>query len=174
LKTVYRQYYKSPFGILVLGSVDGKLCICDWKNRKNREKIDKRVLTFFKAEFKQRKTPVLELAQKQLDEYFEAKRIDFELPIVLAGSKFQIEIWTLLREIPFGKTTTYKKLSMKYGKPAAIRAVANANGANALSIIIPCHRVVGSNGSLVGYAGGLSAKKKLLFLEGSQSQLTLF
>jgi len=160
--------------MLVLGSIDDKLCLCDWKNRKSREKIDKRILTFYEAEFNEKKTPLIETAQSQLNEYFNADRKLFDLPLGLAGSSFQIELWSLLGQIPYGTTTTYKKLSIKYGKPAAIRAVANANGANALSILIPCHRVVGSNGSLVGYAGGLTVKKKLLLLEGSQSQLTLF
>jgi methylated-DNA-[protein]-cysteine S-methyltransferase len=98
----------------------------------------------------------------QLDEYFQKKRESFDLELDLEGTEFQKRVWNELMKIPFGKTTTYKELSLKLGNLKAIRAVGTANGANPVSIIIPCHRVIGSDGSLTGYAGGLWRKKWLL------------
>jgi len=105
--------------------------------------------------------------QLQLDEYFNKERASFELPLVMAGTAFQKRVWDELLEIPFGQTVTYKSLTDKLGDPLAIRAVAGANAANKMAILIPCHRVIGSNGKLVGYAGGLWRKKYLLELEGN-------
>jgi len=111
----------------------------------------------------------LEVIQKtieQLEDYFSGNRKTFDVPISMVGTDFQQSVWKELMEIPFGETRSYLELSQQLGNPDAIRAVASANGANAISIIIPCHRIIGSNGSLVGYAGGLDAKKRLLRLEG--------
>lgn len=108
---------------------------------------------------------VLDCAARQLDEYFAAQRRVFDLPLLTVGTPFQRAVWELLTEIPFGKTRSYAWLAAQLGHPRAVRAVAAANRANALSIFIPCHRVVGSNGSLTGYAGGLAAKRLLLELE---------
>lgn len=168
------QYYPTPYGELILGSYKKELCICDWRYRKNRSTIDKRIATILKAELVQENSSLLTKTKKQLTEYFDSKRTTFDIPICLAGSVFQQSVWNELLDIPYGKTTTYKKLSIKLGKEAAIRAIANANGANALSILVPCHRVIGTNGKMVGYAGGIPTKKKLLQLEGSHAQLTLF
>jgi methylated-DNA-[protein]-cysteine S-methyltransferase len=101
----------------------------------------------------------------QLDEYFQKKRQVFELPLDLQGTEFQKRTWNELLKIPFGKTLSYKELSLKLGDLKAIRAVGAANGANPVSIIVPCHRVIGSDGSLTGYAGGLWRKKWLLDFE---------
>lgn len=103
----------------------------------------------------------------QLDEYFAGKRQTFDLPVDLQGTEFQQRVWKLLQDIPYGKTLSYNQLATVYGNPKTIRAVAAANGANPILIVIPCHRVIGSNGNLVGYAGGLTAKRHLLLLEGS-------
>lgn len=99
---------------------------------------------------------------KQLDEYFNGCRKDFELPLLQNGTPFQNKVWTLLCDIPYGKTISYLQLSKQYGDVKAIRAVASANGKNNLAIVVPCHRVIGSNQSLTGYAGGLWRKKWLL------------
>lgn len=108
---------------------------------------------------------VLDCAARQLDEYFAAQRRVFDVPLLTVGTPFQRAVWELLTEIPFGGTRSYAWLAAQLGHPRAVRAVAAANRANALSIFIPCHRVVGSNGSLTGYAGGLAAKRLLLGLE---------
>jgi len=105
------------------------------------------------------------------------ERKEFDIPIHMVGTSFQQKVWNELLKIPYGKKDTYLGLSQNINNTKAIRAVAAANGANAISIIIPCHRIVGSDGKLVGYAGGLSVKKKLLLLENngqSQEQLQLF
>ncbi len=117
---------------------------------------------------------VLEDAVYQLNEYFEGKRTSFDLELDLQGTEFQQRVWQGLLEIPFGKTMSYLELSKSLGDVKAIRAVAAANGKNPLWIIVPCHRVVGSDGSLTGYAGGLSRKKWLLEHESPVKQQSLF
>ena len=117
---------------------------------------------------------VLQDCAYQLQEYFEGKRQNFDLKINPSGTDFQKNIWQLLTAIPYGKTTSYLELSKKFGDSKAIRAVANANGKNPLWIVIPCHRVIGSDGSLVGYAGGLHRKKWLLAHESPVKQQKLF
>src|SRR5690606_18399830 len=104
------------------------------------------------------------------------KRTTFDIPLLFIGTDFQKSVWEALMEIPYGTTKSYLELSRDLGDENAIRAVATANGANSISIIVPCHRIIGSDGSLTGYAGGLNAKKKLLQLEGMNfgNQLSLF
>lgn len=110
----------------------------------------------------------------QLQEYFEGKRTEFTFKINPQGTEFQQKVWQELLNIPFGKTTSYMDLSKKLGDVKAIRAVASANGKNPLWIVVPCHRVIGSDGSLTGYAGGLWRKKWLLEHESPSQQQTLF
>lgn len=109
----------------------------------------------------------------QLKEYFEGKRKTFELKLNPAGTNFQRKVWDELQHIPFGKTTTYLAMAKKLGDKKVIRAAASANGKNPIAIIIPCHRVIGSNGDLVGYAGGMERKRKLLELEQGIFQMSL-
>jgi methylated-DNA-[protein]-cysteine S-methyltransferase len=124
-----------------------------------------------------RATSGFDVVRSQLDEYFERKRVHFDLPIALHGTIFQQSVWNLLQTISHGKTRSYGELADLLGNRLAIRAVGLANGKNPISIIIPCHRVVGSDGSLTGYAGGLERKRRLLELEAadltSQKQLNL-
>lgn len=105
----------------------------------------------------------------QLDEYFQGKRTTFSLPFKLTGTPFQLAVWKELQNIPYGQTTSYKEIAQKINKPKAYRAVGMANNKNPLPIIIPCHRVIGSNGKLIGYAGGLKLKNYLLELEKSHT-----
>ena len=173
---VYLQYFHTPYGELVLGESGGELCLCDWKYRKMRDQIDNRIQTGLQAEFKLEETELLDETKSQLNEYFARDRTTFDLPLLFVGSDFQKSVWEKLLTIPYGKTSSYMELSRILGDEKAIRAVATANGANAISIIVPCHRVIGSDGSLTGYAGGLNAKQKLLQLEGMNfgEQLDLF
>lgn len=174
------QYFKTPVGELVLGDYGGELCLCDWRYRRMREAVDQRIKTGLAANFVEvGDTPLLAQARSELLEYFDGKRTQFEVPLKLVGTEFQQGVWRALQEIPFGKTETYLGLSQQLGNEKAIRAVASANGANAISIIVPCHRIIGSGGELVGYAGGLDAKRRLLLLEGAgrgvqNGQLGLF
>ncbi len=117
---------------------------------------------------------VLEDAASQFQEYFEGKRKYFDLKLNPKGTEFQKKVWEALQEIPYGKTISYLELSKRLGDPKAIRAVAAANGKNPLWIVIPCHRVIGSNGDLTGYAGGLHRKKWLLEHESPAKQMALF
>lgn len=114
-------------------------------------------------------TELLSMATIQLDEYFQGKRTTFSLPFKLTGTPFQLAVWKKLQNIPYGQTTSYKEIAQKINKPKACRAVGMANNKNPLPIIIPCHRVIGSNGKLIGYAGGLKLKNYLLELEKSHT-----
>lgn len=114
-------------------------------------------------------TELLSMATIQLDEYFQGKRTTFSLPFKLTGTPFQLAVWKELQNIPYGQTTSYKEIAQKINKPKAYRAVGMANNKNPLPIIIPCHRVIGSNGKLIGYAGGLKLKNYLLELEKSHT-----
>jgi methylated-DNA-[protein]-cysteine S-methyltransferase len=105
--------------------------------------------------------------QEQLEEYFDGKRTSFELPLAPLGTDFQRRVWKALAAIPYGATTTYAAIACSIGKPKAVRAVGAANGKNPLSIVVPCHRVIGKDGTLTGYAGGLPNKRRLLELEGA-------
>ena len=112
-----------------------------------------------------RETPLIRKAFGQLREYFAGRRTDFDLPVALQGTEFQTGVWKALTEIPYGQTRTYGQIAAQVGRPKASRAVGMANHRNPVSILVPCHRVVGAGGKLTGYAGGLDAKQSLLALE---------
>ena len=111
--------------------------------------------------------PALDTAARQLAEYFAGQRETFALPLQPAGTEFQQRVWAALRAIPFGETRSYAEIASDIGSPASVRAVGAANGRNPLPIVVPCHRVIGSDGSLTGFAGGLDRKETLLRLEGA-------
>lgn len=167
--SIHIQYHTTPVGELILGVYQNQLCLCDWRYRKMRASIDNRIQTTLKTTYQIDDEcaphPVIDQTIAQLGEYFAGQRTDFDLPILMVGTDFQRTVWLALQTISFGTTSTYLRLAKAMDKPLAVRAVASANGANALSIIVPCHRVIGSQGDLVGYAGGLPAKKRLLQLE---------
>ncbi len=156
----------TDYGELLLGSFEDKICLCDWVYRSMRSSIDKRIREGLKASFREGDSPLLRELEQQLDEYFQKKRTMFEIPLLTIGTAFQKSVWTALWEIKYGQTRTYSTLAALVGRPEAVRAVGSANGANAISIIIPCHRIIGKGGSLGGYAGGISTKRRLLELEG--------
>jgi len=110
-------------------------------------------------------TPLIKKAARQFSEYFDGKRKTFDLPLIMRGTAFQKKVWKALQNIPYGKTVSYGEIAAKIGNPKACRAVGMANNRNPISIIVPCHRVIGHNGSLTGYGGGLELKQKLLELE---------
>lgn len=116
-----------------------------------------------------KETVLIKEARKELDEYFKGARKTFKLPLALKGTPFQKKVWQALMTIPYGETMTYKQVAEAIGNPKACRAVGMANNRNPIPIIIPCHRVIGSNGKLVGYAGGLHIKEKLLEMEQSKA-----
>lgn len=167
------QTYSSPCGELLLGSYKDRLCLCDWREGRRHPRNLARIQRYLKANLVEKPSGITLAARGQLDEYFARQRQVLDLPILLAGTDFQKKVWQQLQKIPYGKTVSYREEAALIGMPEAVRAVANANGANALSIIVPCHRVIGANGHPTGYGGGMEAKKFLLALEGGQPQ-TLF
>jgi len=118
------------------------------------------------AEGDSKEDAVLAKAAKQLGEFFDGQRRHFDLPLAPAGTQFQREVWTQLAKIPYGEVRSYRDIAAEIGRPAAVRAVGAANGRNPLPIVVPCHRVIGADGSLTGFAGGLERKRQLLVLEG--------
>jgi methylated-DNA-[protein]-cysteine S-methyltransferase len=151
--------YESPVGMLKLVAGDGGLRAVIWPGgRLDRVGLTAEIITTGHA-------PVLDAAAGQLDEYFAGTRTTFEIPLDLQGTSFQLAAWRALAAIPYGETRTYGQQADRIGRPAAVRAIGAANGRNPVSIVLPCHRVVGSNGSLVGFGGGLEVKAALLELE---------
>jgi len=156
--TLFYKEVESPVGKLKLVASSNALVAVLWE----QERPDRVRLAALKLDTQQ---PILLEAERQLSEYFSGTRTEFDLPLELNGSEFQKKVWRALREIPFGQTRSYLDLAKTVGSAKAVRAVGAANGKNPLSIVVPCHRVVGANGSLTGFAGGLDVKAKLLALE---------
>lgn len=159
--TLTSQTLGSPFGQLTLvGSIAGLRAIL-WADD-NPARAGLGQIDLINAS-----SPVLDETAEQLGEYFAGDRRSFDLPLDLHGTPFQLDVWRALAEIPYGETRTYAIQAASIGRPTAVRAVGAANGRNPVSIVLPCHRVVGSDGSLTGFAGGLAAKASLLSLEGA-------
>ena len=135
-----------------------------------RTTIDSRIQKGLKAEILEKSDDTIESTKHQLNEYFGGTRNEFDIPLLLVGTDFQKSVWDGLIKVPYGTTSTYLQLAESIKNKKAVRAVAAANGANAISIIVPCHRIIGSDGKLVGYAGGLPVKKRLLELEKSDAE----
>ena len=166
------QYHKTKIGELILGSFEGKLCLLDFNYRKMRNAVDDRIKKGLNADFIEEDSEIIEKTRTELDEYFRENRKEFDVPIRMVGTDFQKSVWNALLKVAYGTTSTYLQLAKDLNNGKAVRAVAGANGANAIAIIIPCHRIIGSSGELVGYAGGLPTKKRLLTLEKKQEFYT--
>ena len=150
---IYGAHFETPLGVLTLLEENHALIAVSF----GRQPV---------AALEQ--TPLLMQTEKQLKEYFKGQRNVFDLPLQMKGTQFQQEVWKALQEIPYGETRTYSDIAVAIGRPKATRAVGMANHCNPLAIIVPCHRVIGKNGSLTGYAGGLEKKQALLALESSE------
>ena len=159
------QYYDSPCGELILASAGDELCLCDWNGMPCAERNKRRLARLLNAEFVAQSSAVLEQTKRELDEYFAGRRKTFDVPLHPVGTDFQKRVWQALLEIPYGETRTYKEIARRVDNTKGVRAVAGAIGANGISILIPCHRVIGSGHSLTGFAGGLDAKRLLLETE---------
>ena len=149
--------YESPAGVLLLAEDRGRLALCDWRD--GRHKLSFSPLRTMSV--------CIDEAIHQLDEYFAGIRREFSVPLIHHGTDFQLRVWEELYKVPYGVAISYKALAERIGRPMAVRAVANAVGSNQLSIFCPCHRIIGSNGRLTGYDGGIEAKQYLLALEKS-------
>ena len=175
MATISTTTYASPYGQMVLGEYKGRICLCDWRYRKMRSAIDQRLSVILQAGFQKNETDLLQQCIGQLEQYFKGQRKSFDLPMQMLGTDFQKSVWKRLQQIPYGRTLSYIELARELDNEDAVRAVAAANGANALALLIPCHRVVGKNGSMTGYAGGIRVKKQLLELEQNRGvQMELF
>lgn len=163
-KEILIKQISTPIGIVTAGATDKGLCSLEFGEKvKFQTKLD--------YVSKLESNTFIEQTEKQLAEYFNKERTEFSIPFDLIGTEFQISVWNELLNIPFGSTRTYKEQAIALGNLKAIRAVATANGANRIPIIIPCHRIIGSDGSLTGFSGGLWRKKFLLELESDQTSL---
>lgn len=180
--------FQSPCGQLLLVAYGGKLCMCDWIGSKRLISNIKRLHRFITSDrvptgysgmteesnanidyenHESADNSVINAAIKELKEYFAHRRTEFDIPLLLSGTDFQNKVRSFLQEIPYGETLSYRSVASAIGLPHGIRAVASAIAANPLSIFLPCHRVIASDGSLGGYAGGMCAKKYLLNLEAN-------
>jgi len=155
--------YEYPVGPVVIAEADGRIVYIGFSDRAKKDKLKgKDVL----KGYEKHETPGIGKAAKQLMEYFAGKRKEFDLPLEFIGTAFQKKVWAELMEIPYGGTGTYGELAKRIGSPGSARAVGMANNRNPIVIICPCHRVIGADGSLTGYGGGLANKELLLKLEG--------
>ncbi|MFY2558665.1 methylated-DNA--[protein]-cysteine S-methyltransferase [Corallococcus terminator] len=164
---VFYRHIESPVGALLLAGNDEGLRLIEFHTPRHPMRRSE--------DWQEGDHAVLRDTQKQLDEYFAGKRRGFELPLAPQGTQFQRQVWLELANIPFGGTISYAELALRLDRPTATRAVGAANGRNPIPIVLPCHRVIGSNGSLTGFGGGLPTKQFLLRLEGAMPrQVDLF
>ena len=168
MESLISQEIATPIGQLFAVSSEAGLCLLDFTEVEERLIRHKSQLKkTFRCEILQGQSPILRKLNKQLDEYFDRKRKTFDLPLIYKGTEFQEKAWHALSEIPYGETRSYRDQAIAIQQPKAIRAVANANNRNKLAIVIPCHRVIGSDGSMTGYGGELWRKEYLLSLENA-------
>jgi AraC family transcriptional regulator of adaptative response/methylated-DNA-[protein]-cysteine methyltransferase len=155
----------SPLGPMLGGATEDGVCLLEFADRRMLETQLSRLRARLNAEIVPGRSDHLTVLTEQVGEYFDGERRSFDVPLVMAGTPFQERVWESLRAIPFGETRSYQQQAEAIGQPKAVRAVARANGDNRIAILVPCHRVIGKNGTLTGYGGGLWRKKHLLDLE---------
>ena len=161
---------ETDLGTMVACATDKGVCLLEFSDRKGLETELKQLAKYHNANIVQGQNKYFKQLKEELDAYFEGRLKEFKVPLDISGTDFQKQVWQALVEIPYGTTSSYLRQAEVLGKPSSVRAVANANGMNKIAIIIPCHRVVGSDGSLTGYAGGLWRKRKLIDLEKDNKQ----
>lgn len=161
---------ETDLGTMVACATDKGVCLLEFSDRKGLETELKQLAKYHNANIVQGQNKYFKQLKEELDAYFEGRLKEFKVPLDISGTDFQKQVWQALVEIPYGTTSSYLRQAEVLGKPLSVRAVANANGMNKIAIVIPCHRVVGSDGSLTGYAGGLWRKRKLIDLEKDNKQ----
>ncbi len=169
---IHYQKLATPLGDMVAASHNNRLCLLEFLDRKKPETIIKPLSKKLDTEVEERVTNTLKLTRKQLKLYFDGKLSRFDLPLKAMGTDFQKSVWKQLARIPHGKTVNYGKIAERVGRPKGTRAAGMAIGSNPISIIVPCHRVIGKSGALTGFAGGLWRKKWLLEHEGALKSLS--
>lgn len=162
---LYRKHIVTPIGVLNAMATDKAIYVVDFLDNLSWRIDQAIVLKHLDATDVNEENDLLRQLEQQLKEYFAKERKDFTLPIDFVGTPFQEKVWKVLQTIPYGKTISYKEQAIAVGNPKGVRAVANANGKNRLSVIVPCHRVIANDGSLAGYTGGITRKRFLLDLE---------
>jgi methylated-DNA-[protein]-cysteine S-methyltransferase len=165
MNEISTRYHSTQIGEIILGSFQGKLCLLDFGRRGEAGTAEGRVGRALNAELVEQDDDILTQTCRQLDEYLEGRRTKWDIPLLMVGTDFQRRVWSALMRIPYGERATYGQIAANIGSPRAARAVGNACAANPIGMIVPCHRVIGSNGELVGYGGGLPLKRRLLALE---------
>jgi AraC family transcriptional regulator of adaptative response/methylated-DNA-[protein]-cysteine methyltransferase len=153
---------ETPLGEMAAAATKDGICLLEFKSRPALESEFNRLALTFNETVKPGSNKHLRALKKQLKEYFKGKKKEFSLPLITPGTEFQLAVWDNLKKIPYGRTISYLELAKSIKNPGAVRAVAGANGSNRIAIIIPCHRVIGADGDLVGYAGGLNKKRWLI------------
>jgi O-6-methylguanine DNA methyltransferase len=171
-KLLVLQRFDSPLGKMVMVARNNHICRIDFETL-SYQPFDSKALERKGLRIVEQETEVLAEAQRQLEEYFGGKRFEFDLPLAPEGTTFQQQAWQALREIPYGETRSYQQQAERLGDARFARAVGHANGRNPISIIVPCHRVLGKNGKLTGFASGVDKKAKLLELETRYRPFTL-
>ena len=159
---------------MLAAASDDHLVLLEYVHRRTLDAQLDRARRAVPGSYEHGESPIFARLRSQLDDYFRGERTEFNLPLLTPGTPFQERVWNALRGIPHGSTTSYGRLATSIGQPEAVRAVARANGDNRVAIIIPCHRVIGADGSLTGYGGGLWRKKKFLEMEARGHKLSLF
>lgn len=163
------KYIETPLGTMRMGATDKGICLFDFVDRQRMDTIMDRVVAMRGGPYMEGEHPLFEVLETEIGEYFAGTRKTFDVPVDMVGSPFQVRVWEALLEVPYGETRTYKQQTERLGDEKAIRAVANANGSNGIAILVPCHRIIGTNGSLTGYGGGIQRKQALLMLERQHS-----
>lgn len=174
MDVIHLSHIDTPIGEMVAAASDEHLVLLEYVHRRTLDAQLERVKRAVPGMYEPGRSPIIDQVRAQLDEYFRGERSEFDVPLLTPGTPFQERVWDELRRIPHGQTTSYGRVARAIGQPEAVRAVARANGDNRVAIIIPCHRVIGADGSLTGYGGGLWRKKKLLELEARAHELSLF
>ncbi|MFX0123001.1 MAG: methylated-DNA--[protein]-cysteine S-methyltransferase [Candidatus Hodarchaeota archaeon] len=172
-KIVYR-YMDSPLGTLIIGTTSKGCCLLEFSDRHSLTDINSRYNKWYKMNCVEGTQSTLDKLEDELKDYFERNLHSFSVPLDLRGTTFEISVWKELQKIPYGETRSYIDIARVIGNPSASRAVGRANGNNPVAIVVPCHRVIASNGTLHGYGGGLWRKEKLLALESRKKSLTEF
>lgn len=173
-KILYQSKIQTPIGDMIVLASHDDVCLLEFFDRPEIADEIADLMDYFEAELVEESNPIIDNLTVELESYFKGELTNFKTPVIYTGTDFQKRVWSSLHDIPFGSTRTYKEQSEFLGDLKAIRAVANANGKNKLAIIVPCHRVIGTNGNLTGYAGGIERKRFLLELErkfGGQKDL---
>jgi len=171
MNRIIAQHDRTEIGELVLGSFQGRLCLLAFGKRDMTQMVAHRIGKRLDANVTEQDDALLNETRRQIDEYLAGNRTAFDVPLLLVGTGFQRSVWNALLQVRYGATASYLQIARAIGREKAVRAVGNACRANPIGIIVPCHRIIGSDGSLVGYYGGLSLKRRLLNLERGHTSL---